>query len=80
MGSIAYDVQFDQFQQHHIIDKTSMGGAGREYDITVYSIIKYFRLLMDNNPNIIVSLFVPRNCVLYSTQVGEVVREDRHIF
>jgi len=73
-------VQFNQFQQHHIIDKSAIGGSGREYDMTVYSIIKYFRLLMDNNPNIIDSLFVPRNCVLYSTQVGELVRENRHIF
>ncbi len=48
--------------------------------MTVYPIVKYFRLLMDNNPNIIDSLFVPRNCVLYSTKVGEMVRENRHIF
>lgn len=35
---------------------------------------------MENNPNIIDSLFVPRNCVLYSTQVGEMVREQRDLF
>ncbi len=72
--------QFDQLQQHHIVDKSALGGKGREYDLTIYSIIKYFHLLMENNPNIIDSLFVPRNCVLYSTQVGELVRENRHIF
>ncbi len=71
---------FEQIQQHHMIDKSAMGGKGREYDLTIYSVIKYFRLLMDNNPNIIDSLFVPRNCVLYSTAVGERVREKRHIF
>jgi len=71
---------FTQFQQHHINDKDAMGGKGREYDITIYSIIKYFRLLMENNPNIIDSLFVPRNCILYSTQVGELVRENRELF
>ncbi len=72
--------QFDQIQQHHMLDKSALGGKGREYDLTIYSIIKYFRLLMDNNPNIIDSLFVPRNCVLYSTAVGEMVRENRKVF
>ncbi len=72
--------QFDQIQQHHMLDKSALGGKGREYDLVIYSIIKYFRLLMDNNPNIIDSLFVPRNCVLYSTAIGEMVREQRHIF
>jgi len=72
--------KFEQFQQHHIMDKPAMGGKGKEYDLTLYSIVKYFRLLMDNNPNIIDSLFVPRNCVLYSTAIGEMVREQRHIF
>lgn len=72
--------QFDQIQQHHMLDTSALGGKGREYDLTIYSIIKYFRLLMENNPNIIDSLFVPRNCVLYSTSIGEMVRERRKIF
>lgn len=71
---------FDQIQEHHLIDRDALGGKGREYDITVYSIVKFFRLLMDNNPNIIDALFVPRNCVLYSTAVGEMVREKRQLF
>lgn len=72
--------QFDQIQQHHMIDRSALGGKGREYDLVIYSIIKYFRLLMDNNPNIIDSLFVPRNCVLFSTAIGEMVREQRKLF
>jgi hypothetical protein len=35
---------------------------------------------MENNPNMIDSLFVPRNCVLHSTPVGEIVREARREF
>ncbi len=72
--------QFEQIQQHHIRDKHALAGQVREYDLVIYSIIKYFRLLMENNPNIIDSLFVPRNCIVYSTAVGEMVRERRHIF
>lgn len=37
-------------------------------------------MLTDGNPNIIDSLFVPRHCVVYSTTLGEMVREKRHLF
>lgn len=71
---------FTQFQQHHITDRDALGGKGRDYDLTIYSIVKYFRLLTDCNPNIIGTLFVPRHCVVYSTTIGELVREHRHLF
>ena len=71
---------FEHYQEHHIQDPTALGGRGREYDVVIYSIMKYFRLLLENNPNIIDSLYVPRNCVLHSTQVGELVRENRSSF
>jgi hypothetical protein len=35
---------------------------------------------MDNNPNMIDSLFVPRRCILHTTQIGEHVREYRKEF
>ena len=35
---------------------------------------------MENNPNMIDSLFVPRRCILHSTQVGEHIRESRKEF
>ncbi len=68
--------RFEQYQQHHIQhpDKPI------EYDFTIYGIVKYFQLCMENNPNMIDSLFVPRRCILYSTQVGEMVRENRKLF
>ena len=66
---------FDQYQQHHIqtTDK-------KEYDITVFNIVKYFRLCADNNPNMIDSLFVPNRCISYMTPVGQLVRENRKLF
>ncbi len=66
--------RFDQFQAHHIKWK------GKEYDLTIYSIVRFFSLCMENNPNMIDSLFTPDNCVLFSTQVGQMVRENRHLF
>jgi predicted nucleotidyltransferase len=52
----------------------------REYDLQVYSIIEFFRSAADNNPNIIDALFVPHNCVLYSKEAGNHLRENRKIF
>lgn len=72
--------RFEQFQEHHINDKSALGGNGRVYDVTVYSIVKYFQLCMENNPNMIDSLFTPANCVLHITRIGNLVRDQRKIF
>lgn len=72
--------RFEQYQQHHIYDKDALGGKGRNYDICVYNIVKYFSLVMENNPNMIDSLFTPRRCVLTSTVVWEMIREKREMF
>ncbi len=68
--------RFAQWQEHHV--KTSDGK--KEYDFSVYSIIKYFQLVMENNPNMIDSLFVPQRCIVLCTQIGNLVRENRKIF
>jgi predicted nucleotidyltransferase len=64
------------WQEHHIhdIDK------GREYDLNIYSITVYFRLCMENNPNMVTTLYTPRQCVLHSTNLSEMVREKRDLF
>jgi len=72
--------RFEQFQQHHVEDKDALAGKGREYDLTIFSLVKFFQLAMENNPNIVDSLFTPRECVLYCNQIGERVRERRQIF
>ncbi len=71
---------FQHYQKHHIQDPQANGGKGREYDVTVYAMAKYFRLLSENNPNIIDSLFVPQNCILHSTPIGDMVRDRRTLF
>ena len=68
--------RFNQYQEHHLIDP----GPQRNYDITIYSIVKYFQLCMENNPNMIDSLFTPRTCIIHSTSIGEMVRERRRMF
>jgi len=68
--------RFEQFQQHHVNDK----GSQKEYDLSIYSIVKYFQLVMENNPNMVDSLFVPDFCVLHITKIGTMVRENRKLF
>lgn len=68
--------RFEQYQQHHIKDV----GAEKEYDIQIFSVVKYFQLLMENNPNIIDSIFTPRNCVTHCNSIGNIVRDNRKKF
>lgn len=67
---------FNCYQEHHIVDKKS----GKEYDFQIYSVVHYFNLLLQNNPNMVDSLFVPDRCVLHATKVGQLVREKRKLF
>lgn len=64
------------WQNHHIMDPST----GREYDLNIYAITQYFRLCLDNNPNMIDTLYTPRECVLHSTPISEMVRERRDLF
>lgn len=79
--------RFKVYQQHHVThpdesywnrDKTEK--VNRVYDLNIYSIIWYFHLCLDNNPNMLDSLFSPRDCVLTSTPIAELVRENRRNF
>src|SRR3954454_23934114 len=72
--------RFAQFQEHHVRDPDALAGHGRTYDLTIFGIVKFFQLAMENNPNVIDSLFTPATCVLHSTRVGNLVRESRRLF
>ena len=69
--------RFEQFQTKRSV-KSKDGRT--KYDLAIYNIVKFFQLCMNNNPNIIDSLFVPRRCIVHTTQVGEHVRENRKMF
>lgn len=72
--------RFSQYQQHHLKDPDAQGGAGRDYDLTIYNIVDYFQLVMKNNPNIIDSLFTADTCVLHINRIGQMVRDARRSF
>jgi predicted nucleotidyltransferase len=62
---------FKVYQKHHVETET------REYDLNCYNIVHWFHLVLDNNPNMIDCLFVPRECITHTSNVGEMVREKR---
>lgn len=66
--------RFDLYQKHHIDHRD------KKYDISIYSIVKFFQLTMENNPNMLDTLFIPRRRVLHSTSVYEHVRENKELF
>ena len=67
--------KFEQFQAQHVPHPFY-----REYDITVYNIVKYFQLVMEGNPNMVDSLFTPDSVVQYADEVAKMVRENRKLF
>ena len=72
--------EFWQWQKHHIQDPSALAGKGQQYDFTIYNIIKYFKLCMDCNPNMVDSLFVPNDCVLHITPLAGMVRAKKDLF
>jgi predicted nucleotidyltransferase len=66
--------RFSQFQQHHIQHNDT------NYDLTIYSIVKFFQLCMENNPNMVDTLFVPQRCVLFCSPIAQIVRDNRRLF
>lgn len=67
--------EFNQFQGQHLLNSDS-----QEYDLTIYNITRYFQLCMDGNPNMIDSLFTDSESLLYSDNIGSIVRENRKLF
>lgn len=68
--------KFNVWQQHHVKRLDS----AQTYDFSVYSIVSYFQLCMQNNPNMINSLFTAPNLVVHATPMAQRVREVRREF
>lgn len=68
--------KFNNFQQHHIIDNDN----DKEYDVAVYSIVTFFQLAAENNPNICDLLFVNDKFIVHMDNVGKLIRQNRKLF
>src|SRR5206468_4174674 len=45
--------RFEVYQEHHVEDRDALAGHGRTFDLTIFGVVKFFSLAMENNPNII---------------------------
>lgn len=66
--------RFAQYQKHQFKYN------GDVYDFNCYSISKYFHLCMDCNPNMMETLFYPVDVTTHSTQIHQIVKDNRHLF
>ena len=82
----AFGHQIQRFDHYHqlnsglVNDVVKRPSDGREYDLSIYNIVKYFQLCMENNPNMLDSLFTPERCVRHCTAVGRLVKDNRKKF
>lgn len=68
--------RFRVWSEHHV----KLPDEGKEFDFSVYNIVDFFHLAMENNPNILDVLFLPRRCILHTTKIAEHVRANRSLF
>jgi predicted nucleotidyltransferase len=66
--------RFEVYQEHHMKD------GDVTHDVSIYSIVKYFHLLMDNNPNMADSLWTYDDDVITQTKISKMVRDNRKMF
>lgn len=67
---------FSTWQQHHIKSLDNQ----KDYDVSIYSIVSYFQLVMEANPNMTDSLFTPQRCVMHMSHLAEHVIRNRRAF
>ena len=65
---------FSQWQQAHIVVE------GREYDMNIYNVTKFFRLVADGNPNMVDALFTEPEHKTLMTRLGKLVYDNRSVF
>jgi hypothetical protein len=51
MGFGRQHERLERFQEHRVPD--ALAGRGRTYGTTIFGIVKYFQLAIENNPNAI---------------------------
>jgi len=72
--------RFEQWQEHHVEGWKQVDGKSQTLDFSIYSIVKYFQLVMENNPNMVDANFCPDRCVTHITPLGQHVRDNRKLF
>jgi predicted nucleotidyltransferase len=69
----------DQVELSDKISKTIRNQKG-DTDYVVYSLLKFIKLAIENNPNIIEFFYVPEKCILLKTNEAEELIVNRSLF
>ena len=80
--------KFESTQYHHINGENPDNGKKGivcdkiegECDLTIYNIVKFFRLVANNNPNMVDSLFIDKELWTHTSSIHEMVYHNRHMF
>lgn len=51
-----------------------------EWDVVIYEVRKFIRLLAQGNPNVLAMLWTPNHLVLCNTPAGQLLIDKRHLF
>ncbi|EJT5937272.1 nucleotidyltransferase domain-containing protein [Clostridium perfringens] len=54
--------------------------SDEETDTVIYGLDKFFKMLMKGNPTAIEMLFCPEDCILYKTDIGDLILKNKRIF
>lgn len=69
----------DQVEYSTKLSKTKRNQK-EDTDYTVYSLLKFIHLAMNNNPNIIELLYAPVNCIIHRTVYSDILLAHRNEF
>jgi uncharacterized protein len=72
-------IGFEQWQRAHIMEADA-GAGDKEWDLSIFGIVRFFELCRENNPNVLDCLYTPEACVIHCTQVGRMIRDNRKLF
>lgn len=65
---------FNTLQQHHIPQDE------KTYDVVIYSLVKFFQLAANSNPNMCAYLFVHERHITHIDNIGRTIRQNRKLF
>lgn len=68
---------WETFHKAHVPDPD---GRPYDYDITIWSIVKFCELCRESNANTLDVLFAPQRCIRHSTPLAEHLRSHRRLF
>lgn len=72
--------KFELIEERTNPSKSTTKNTKYDNDYTCYSIQKYFKLLIDGNPNIIETLFVNKDNILYCNKAAQEILDNKHLF